>query len=86
MNLKKIAATARWTKFSALFASKNKLAQALRHSLATALLLPPLAQATDLLQAWQAAEQHDKPLAVARAAQAVGGRTLTVPSWARASR
>jgi len=35
---------------------------------AAALLLAPAAHATDLLQAWQAAEQHDRELAVARAA------------------
>ncbi|MFO1233275.1 MAG: TolC family protein [Paenacidovorax caeni] len=32
--------------------------------------LPGLAAATDLLQAWQAAQQHDRTLAVARAAHA----------------
>lgn len=32
--------------------------------------LPSLAAATDLLQAWQAAQQHDRELAVARAAHA----------------
>ncbi|WP_404299189.1 TolC family outer membrane protein [Alicycliphilus denitrificans] len=37
---------------------------------ALALLIAPAAHATDLLQAWQAAELHDRELAVARAAHA----------------
>lgn len=37
-------------------------------ALAAVLLLPPASHATDLLQAWQAAQQHDQELAVARAA------------------
>ena len=34
---------------------------------ASLVALPSLAGATDLLQAWQAAQQHDRELAVARA-------------------
>ncbi len=41
-----------------------------RTSLLALALAAPAARATDLLQAWQAAQQHDPELAVARAAQA----------------
>lgn len=56
---KTIAASACPKRVGALFGLKL---------LAAALLLAPAAHATDLLQAWQAAEQHDRELAVARAA------------------
>lgn len=48
----------------------NAVAAALATALATALSFAPCAHATDLLQAWQAAEQHERELAVARAAHA----------------
>ena len=41
-----------------------------RTSLLALALAAPTARATDLLQAWQAAQQNDRELAVARAAQA----------------
>ena len=41
-----------------------------RTSLLALALAAPTARATDLLQAWQAAQQNDRELAVARVAQA----------------
>lgn len=56
--------------YSAASPAAHSTAQAILCALLLAAALPAAAQATDLLQAWQAAQSHDRELAVARAAQA----------------
>lgn len=71
--IKLIAASARTIRAGAIFDANMAPARPALAAITALLLaatLAPAAQATDLLQAWQAAQSHDRELAVARATQA----------------